>query len=140
LPDAQAKANSGIIFTTSVVTTSYYLGGKLVAQRENTTLRYIHQDSLYSTSVMTTSTGTLDSSIVYMPFGDCRNSQPGIYSVHNNRSYTSGARLDGSPLTRGRQLRQYKRYQPHFAHGCSEMDSHPVLKYGTSFHGNDRGE
>ncbi len=39
--------------TSGVITTSYYLGGKLVAQREGTTLRYIHQDSLPSTSVMT---------------------------------------------------------------------------------------
>jgi hypothetical protein len=35
---------------TGVVTTSYYLGGQLVATREGTTLRNVHHDSLGSTS------------------------------------------------------------------------------------------
>jgi hypothetical protein len=58
--------------TTGVGTTSYYLGGQLIASRVGTTLIYIHQDSLNSTSVMSTSTGTLDSSISYFPFGTTR--------------------------------------------------------------------
>jgi RHS repeat-associated protein len=80
--------------TTGVITTSYYLGGGLVAQCENTTLRYIHQDSLSSTSVMTTSTGALDGSIKYFPFGECRNSRgnPGT-----DRLFT-GQRLDSTGL------------------------------------------
>jgi len=53
--------------TTGVVTTSYYLGGQLVAAREGTTLRYFHQDRLGSTSVMSTSTGTLDRSMTFFP-------------------------------------------------------------------------
>jgi hypothetical protein len=37
--------------------------------REDGTLKYIHLDSLGSTPVMSTSAGTLDSSISYFPFG-----------------------------------------------------------------------
>jgi RHS repeat-associated protein len=80
--------------TTSVITTSYYLGGKLIAQKEGSTLRYVHQDSLNSTSVMTTSTGTLDSSMTFYPFGDCRNSQG---EIGTDRLFT-GQRLDDTGL------------------------------------------
>ena len=68
------------------------LDGKLVAQRENTALRYIHQDSFSSTSVMTTSTGTLDSSITYFPFGSTRTG-----NVSTERKFT-GQRLDDTGL------------------------------------------
>ena len=78
--------------TTGVVTTSYYLGGQLVAAREGTTLRYIHQDSLSSTSVMSTSTGTLDSSMTFYPFGATRTG-----SVNTTKKFT-GQRLDGTGL------------------------------------------
>jgi len=56
---------------------SYYLGSKLIAVRtvegENRTLSYIHQDSLGSSSLTTTVSGTLESSIAYFPFGSTRN-------------------------------------------------------------------
>jgi RHS repeat-associated protein len=78
--------------TTGVVTTSYYLGGQPVATREGTTLRYIHQDSLGSTSVMTTSAGVLDSAAAYDPFGATRNG-----SVSISKGFT-GQRLDGTGL------------------------------------------
>jgi RHS repeat-associated protein len=78
--------------TTGVVTTSYYLGGQLVATREGTTLRYIHTDSLGSTSVMTTSTGTVDSSIAYFPFGSTRTG-----TVNTTKEFT-GQRLDSTGL------------------------------------------
>ena len=55
--------------TTGVVTTYYYLGGQLIAQNTGSTLRYVSQDNLGSTATMSTSTGTLDSSISYYPFG-----------------------------------------------------------------------
>ncbi len=42
--------------TTGNVTTNYYLGDRLVAQRGETTLRYIHQDHLSGTSLMTVPT------------------------------------------------------------------------------------
>jgi RHS repeat-associated protein len=78
--------------TTGVITTSYYLGGQLVANRVGTTLTYIHQDCLSSTSVMTTSTGTLDSSITFFPFGLTRTG-----SVSTAKKFT-GQRLDGTGL------------------------------------------
>jgi YD repeat-containing protein len=53
---------------TGTVTTSYYLGDKLVVTREGTTLTYIHQESLNSTSVTSSSTGALVSGIKYYPF------------------------------------------------------------------------
>jgi RHS repeat-associated protein len=80
--------------TTGVVTTSYYLGGQLVATREGTTLRYVHQDSLGSTSSMSTSTGTLDSSISFFPFGNCRFSQG---NLGTDKLFT-GQRLDSTGL------------------------------------------
>jgi RHS repeat-associated protein len=78
--------------TTGVVTTYYYLGGQLVAQSTGGTLKYIHQDSLGSTSVMSTSTGTSDSSIVYLPFGATRTG-----SVNTLKEFT-GQRLDATGL------------------------------------------
>jgi RHS repeat-associated protein len=62
--------------TTGVVTTYYYLDGKLVAMREGTDLKYTHQDHLTSTSVMTDSSGDSLGAIKYLPFGECRNSPP----------------------------------------------------------------
>jgi RHS repeat-associated protein len=78
--------------TTGNTTTSYYLGDRLVAQKTGDVLRYIHQDSLSSTSVMTTSTGDLDSSIKYLPFGATRSG-----SVSTDKKFT-GKRLDGTGL------------------------------------------
>ena len=79
-----------------MVTSSYYLGGKLVAQMEDdgeeTTLRYVHQDSLSSTSVMSADDGTLDSSMTFYPFGLERSG-----SVNTDRKFT-GQRLDGTGL------------------------------------------
>jgi RHS repeat-associated protein len=83
-----AEGNLG----TGVVTTSYYLGGKLIAQREGTTLRYVHQDSLSSTSAMSTSTGTLDSSMNFFPFGSARSGD-----VNTEKKFT-GQRLDDTGL------------------------------------------
>ena len=78
--------------TTGVATTYYYLGRQLVAQNTGGTLRYIHQDSLGSTSVMTTSTGTLDSSIAFYPFGTTWTG-----SVNTTKEFT-GQRLDSTGL------------------------------------------
>jgi RHS repeat-associated protein len=77
---------------TGVVTTSYYLGGQLVATREGTTLRNVHQDSLGSTSMMSTSTGSAISSIAYFPFGATRTG-----SVNTTKEFT-GQRLDSTGL------------------------------------------
>ena len=49
--------------TTSTVTINYYLGDKLIAtledDGEDTTLNYVHQDSLNSTSLVTDSDGSI---------------------------------------------------------------------------------
>ncbi len=68
------------------------MGDRLIAQREGTTLSYIHQDSLTSSSVMSSSTGTLISSIKYFPFGATRSGD-----VSTDKKFT-GQRLDGTGL------------------------------------------
>jgi RHS repeat-associated protein len=80
--------------TSGNVTTYYYLGDRLVAMRQSTTLTYIHQDHLTGTSVVSDSSGNLVSSIKYYPFGECRNSQgnPGTDKLF------TGQRLDGTGL------------------------------------------
>jgi RHS repeat-associated protein len=55
--------------TTGNVTTSYYLGGKLIAQKEGETLIYVYQDSLSSTSVMADANGETTGTIKFTPFG-----------------------------------------------------------------------
>jgi RHS repeat-associated protein len=78
--------------TTGVVTTSFYLGDRLVAQREGTTLRYVHQDHLTGTSVMSSDSGTLISGIKYYPFGETMSG-----SVNTDKQFT-GQRIDGTGL------------------------------------------
>ena len=80
--------------TTAEVTTSYYLGDKQIAQRKGTTLSYIHQDSLSSTSVVTASNGTVVSSIKFYPFGGTR-SETG--TTPTDKKFT-GQRLDATGL------------------------------------------
>ncbi len=63
-----------------------------LTQRAGTTLSYIHQDSLSSSSAMSSSTGTLTGSIKYFPFGATRSG-----SVPTDKQYT-GQRLDGTGL------------------------------------------
>ena len=60
--------------TGSVVTTYYYLGDKLVANRQGTTLSYVLQDALGSTSASVNSSGTVTSTIKYFSFGSTRSS------------------------------------------------------------------
>jgi len=82
--------------TTGDVTTYYYLGGKLVAKMvddgEDTTLTFIHQDSLNSTSLVTTDAGTQESISTYYPFGGTRTG-----SVSTDQKFT-GQRLDDTGL------------------------------------------
>jgi hypothetical protein len=54
--------------TTGEVTTYYYLGGRLVVQKVNTDLSYMHQDHLTGTSLMTDSDGDSLGTISYKPF------------------------------------------------------------------------
>jgi RHS repeat-associated protein len=78
--------------TTGVVTTYYYLGSQLVAQNTGSTLKFAIQDKLGSTSTMTTSAGTLDSSISYYPFGSVQSG-----SVNTVKQFT-GQILDSTGL------------------------------------------
>jgi uncharacterized protein RhaS with RHS repeats len=77
---------------TGEVTTYYYLGGQLVAMREGTELKYIYQDHLSSTSVMTDESGDSLGEIKYLPFGETRSG-----SVPTDKQFT-GQRLDGMGL------------------------------------------
>jgi RHS repeat-associated protein len=78
--------------TTSVVTTNYYLGDRLIATRAGTTLTYVHQDALTGTSVTTNSSGTSTGSIKYFSFGQARSG-----SVSTPQKFT-GQRLDTTGL------------------------------------------
>ncbi len=80
--------------TTNETTTHYYSGGKEVAYRINSSLRYVHQDSLGSTSLTTSSSGAVVASIKYFPFGVCRNSQG---NLDTDKLFT-GQRLDDTGL------------------------------------------
>jgi RHS repeat-associated protein len=85
--------------TTGNTTSSYYLGGRLIATleqapSENGTLRYIHQDHLTSTSLMTDQTGNqIGDTVKYLPFGETR-ANPNIAT---DKLFT-GQRLDSTGL------------------------------------------
>ncbi len=80
--------------TTGIASTYYFLGGKLIAEREatspNATLRFFHQDSLNSTSLVTSSSGTSLGSMTTYPFGAARSG-----SVPTDEKFT-GQRLDST--------------------------------------------
>lgn len=78
--------------TTGNVTSYYYSGNRLVAERESSTLRYFHQDSLSSTSLMTDSSGGSLGTIKFSPFGSARTG-----SVPTDIQFT-GQRLDATDL------------------------------------------
>jgi len=78
--------------TTGNITTSYYLSGRLVAQREGTTLRYVHQDHLTGTALMTDTNGDSLGTIKYYPYGSTHSG-----SVPTDRKFT-GQRLDDTGL------------------------------------------
>ena len=62
-----------INLTTENETSHYYLGSKLVAIKEGTELRYIHQDHLTGTSLMTDMYGEKISDVMkYYPYGSTR--------------------------------------------------------------------
>jgi RHS repeat-associated protein len=61
-------------------------------------LRYVHQDHLTSTSLMTDTNGDpVGTTMKYYPFGVCRNSQLEIDNFPTDRLFT-GQRLDGTGL------------------------------------------
>jgi RHS repeat-associated protein len=76
-------------------TSNYYLGGKLIAVKKITTLSYILQDHLGSTSGTSNGiTGALDSSITYFSFGSVRSSTG---TIPTDKKFT-GQRLDTTGL------------------------------------------
>jgi RHS repeat-associated protein len=77
--------------TASEVTVSYWHGGKLVAVKKGTTLEYVHQEHLGSSSVVTNTSGALVSSMTYLPYGEIRSSAG---TLPTERQFT-GQRRDG---------------------------------------------
>ena len=75
----------------SVGAASYFLGDRLIATNEGGTLRYVHPDSLGSSSVVTDTSGTVVDSQTYKPFGDTWTSS-GTFGT--DRKFT-GQRFDG---------------------------------------------
>ncbi len=66
--------------------------------KENSTLRYVHQDHLTGTSMMTDSSGNqINTTVKYYPYGVRRNSQPEIDNFPTDKLFT-GQRLDGKGL------------------------------------------
>jgi YD repeat-containing protein len=55
--------------TTSEITTYYYLGDRLIAQRKGSDLTYLHKDHLKGTSLTTDSNGDSQGTIKYYPYG-----------------------------------------------------------------------
>jgi RHS repeat-associated protein len=80
--------------TTAEVTTSYYLGGKLIALRKGTTLSYAMQDHLGSTSATADSSGNSTSIIRYFSFGATRYTTG---TLPTDKKFT-GQRLDATGL------------------------------------------
>ena len=83
-----------IITTTGNATTHYYLGDKQVALKQGSTLSYIQEDSLGSTSVIADSGGNSYGTITYYPFGLTK-STTGI--IPTDEKFT-GQRLDSTGL------------------------------------------
>ncbi|MBI4188785.1 MAG: RHS repeat-associated core domain-containing protein [Chloroflexi bacterium] len=79
--------------STSANTSYYYLGDRLVAMSQNATLRYLHQDHLTGTSLVTSDNGTqVGSTMKYTPFGETLSG-----SVPTDKLFT-GQRLDDTGL------------------------------------------
>ena len=80
--------------TTGNVTSYYYLGDRLVSLKKDTTLRFVHQDHLTGTAVITDTDGEEVGSIKYYPYGETRDSTGTLYT---DKLYT-GQRLDDTGL------------------------------------------
>jgi hypothetical protein len=87
-----------INLTTGNATSYYYLGGQMVAMKQGSELKYVHQDHLTGTSLMTGIDGAqIGTTMKYLPFGECRNSQPEIDNFPTDILFT-GQRLDTTGL------------------------------------------
>jgi len=85
----------------TTVTSNYYLGSKLVAVSLDGTLSYILQDHLGSTSTTLNSSGAIDSTIKYFPYGSTRSSSG---TLPTNKLFT-GQQRDNA--TSGSELYYY---------------------------------
>jgi RHS repeat-associated protein len=81
--------------TGTEVTTHYYLGGKEIALRKGSTLSYVYQDSLGSTSVTSDSSGGNVSKISYLAYGQTRGTSGP--ALPTDKKFT-GQRLDSDGL------------------------------------------
>ena len=73
-------------------TSYYYSGGRLAAMSENGTLKYLHQDHLSGTALVTTDDGSVNGTMNYYPFGGTR-----AGDIPNDIKFT-GQRLDDTGL------------------------------------------
>jgi len=80
--------------TTSENTSYYYLGNRLVAMKKGDDLRYIHQDHLTGTALVTDASGNVTGTMKYYPYGYCRNSTG---DLGTDKLFT-GQRLDDTGL------------------------------------------
>ncbi len=78
--------------TSGNITTSYYLGNRLIAQMESDELRFIHQDHLTGTALMTSENGISLGVIKYYPYGATRSGD-----VPTDKLFT-GQRYDDTGL------------------------------------------
>ena len=69
--------------TTGNATSYYYHGSRLAAMSENSTLRYVHQDHLTGTALVTDTTGASLGAMKYYPFGGTRSG-----SVPTDKKFT----------------------------------------------------
>ena len=67
--------------TSGTVTTYYFLGDKLVADREGTTLECIQQDHLSGTGVTSDTGGASVASLTYYPYGTTTTSSGTLSTV-----------------------------------------------------------
>ena len=80
--------------TTSEITTHYYLGGKQIAVRKGSTVSYMLQDHLGSTSVIADTSGASTGIMRYFPFGLTRSTSG---AIPTDEKFT-GQRLDSTGL------------------------------------------
>ena len=80
--------------TSVVITSYYYLGDRLVLLKDCTKLRFVHQDHLSGTAVITDTDGEEVGSIKYYPYGETRNTSG---TLETDKKFT-GQRLDDTGL------------------------------------------
>lgn len=87
------RYQKGLTINATVETLYYYLGGKLVALKQGSTMSYVAQDHLGGTLLTTDASGNVVDQIKYAPYGSTRSGD--ITSIE--KKFT-GQRLDGTGL------------------------------------------